>query len=97
MKTEGELKKRGWKDLTIFMKCKEASGKMAFSPEGEFHGSKGRQKGNRAKSIRECKKKRAKQMKAAWRKAWDERGKTSRGISGRGGASCSIAEQCVSK
>lgn len=30
---------------------------MAFSPEGEFHGSKGRQKENRAKSIRECKKK----------------------------------------
>lgn len=41
------------------MKCKEASGKMAFSPEGEFHGSKGRQKENRAKSIRECKKERS--------------------------------------
>lgn len=42
------------------MKCKEASGKMAFSPEGEFHASKERQKKNRAKSIRERKKKRAK-------------------------------------
>lgn len=63
------------------MKCKEASGKMAFSPEGEFHGSKGRQKENRAKSIRECKKKKLSKMKAAWRKTWDERGKTTRGIS----------------
>lgn len=26
---------------------------MAFSPEGEFHGSKRKQKKNRAKSIRE--------------------------------------------
>lgn len=34
-------------------------------------------------------------MKAAWRKTWDERGKTSRGISG--GASSRIAEQCDSK
>lgn len=54
-KTEDE-QKRGWNDLTIFTKCKEASGAMAFSPEGEFHGSKGKQKKNRAKSIRECKK-----------------------------------------
>lgn len=30
---------------------------MAFSPEGEFHGTKGRQKKNRAKSIREQKEK----------------------------------------
>lgn len=48
--------KRGWKHLTIFTKCKEASGTMASSPEGEFHGTKGRQKKNRAKSIRECNK-----------------------------------------
>lgn len=34
-------------------------------------------------------------MKAARRKTWDERGKTSRGISG--GASSRIAEQCDSK
>lgn len=55
-KTEEILKRGGWNDLTIFTKCKEASGKMAFSPEGEFHGTKGRQKKNRAKSIRDCKK-----------------------------------------
>lgn len=36
---------------------------MAFSPEGEFHGTKGRQKKNRAKSIRERKKK----SQAKWR------------------------------
>lgn len=54
-KTQAEPEKRGWNHLTIFTKCKEASGKMAFSPEGEFHGTKGRQRKNRAKSIRECK------------------------------------------
>lgn len=50
-----ETERRGWNHLTIFTRCKEDSRMMAFSPEGEFHGTKGRQKKNRAKSIRECK------------------------------------------
>lgn len=52
---ESGKKRRRWDHLTIFKKCKEASGKRDFSPEGEFHGTKGRQKKNKAKSIRESK------------------------------------------
>lgn len=50
-----ETERKGWIHLTIFTKCKEASRIRAFSPEGEFHGTKEKQKKNRAKSIKECK------------------------------------------
>lgn len=56
--------KGGWKEgVTIFTKCKDASRKTAFSPEGEFHACKRKQKKNRAKSIRE----REKESRSKWR------------------------------
>lgn len=48
-----ETERRGWNHLTIFTKCKELSEENASSPEGEFHATKGRQKKNRDKSIRD--------------------------------------------